>query len=421
MRAELILYNGTIRTLDPRRPLAEAVAVANGRVLAVGTVEEIEATAHANTRRIDLAGRTLLPGFNDACVHFWRAGLPAALTAAAPTVAATATGEERQPAPTSAEFEAALLAAGKAFWRLGITSVTEAGINPEQVAVYRRLASERRLPLRVNVMAHRYLNDGTKLPLPERFEGNWLRIDTVRLLADGDLTSGSAVPGAPHGHDPTARGKLHFSDDRMRTMVWDIHRAGLRAAIFALGEAAIEQGIGAIEYALERLPSMLKHRIDQFGLPTADHLRRSRYKIVAVPQPGLILGLDQPLDRSLPDSLVPLRAMLDAGLTLALGSGASAPAGANPLLGLKAAAERRTAQGAPIGPEQAISVAEALLLYTAGGASTAGEDHLKGTITPGKVADLVAISGDPLRAPLDRLADLRVEMTLIDGQVVFAI
>lgn len=410
MRAELILSNGTIRTLDPRRPLAEAVAVANGRVLAVGTVEEIEATAHANTRRIDLAGRTLLPGFNDACVHFWRAGLPAALAASAPTTAATTTGEERQPAPTSAEFEAALLAAGKAFWRLGITSVTEAGINPEQVAVYRRLASERRLPLRVNVMALRYLDDGTKLPLPERFEGNWLRIDTVRLLADGDLTSGSAAPGAPH-----------VSDDRMRAMVWDIHRAGLRAAIFALGDEAIEQGIGAIEYALERLPSMLKHRIDQFGLPTADHLRRSRYKIVAVPQPGFMLGLDQPLDRSLPDSLIPLRAMLDAGLTLALGSGASAPAGANPLFGLKAAAERRTAQGAPIGPEQAISVAEALLLYTAGGAAAAGEDHLKGTITPGKVADLVAISGDPLRAPLDRLADLRVEMTLIDGQVVFTI
>src|SRR5689334_1084720 len=66
--AELLIHNGTIHTMDARHPMVEAVAVANGRVLAAGVLEEVEPTAHSNTRRIDLKGRTLIPGFNDACV-----------------------------------------------------------------------------------------------------------------------------------------------------------------------------------------------------------------------------------------------------------------------------------------------------------------------------------------------------------------
>src|SRR5216683_2403864 len=62
-RAEIIISNGTIRTLDAAAPTAEAVAIANGRIVAAGTPDSVEALAHANTRRIDLKGRTLLPGF----------------------------------------------------------------------------------------------------------------------------------------------------------------------------------------------------------------------------------------------------------------------------------------------------------------------------------------------------------------------
>src|SRR5271165_6549158 len=73
--AELILYNGTIHTFDPAYPKVEAVAVSNGKLLAVGTFEQIDALTHANTRRIDLAGRTLIPGFNDAHIHLWKVGM----------------------------------------------------------------------------------------------------------------------------------------------------------------------------------------------------------------------------------------------------------------------------------------------------------------------------------------------------------
>jgi predicted amidohydrolase YtcJ len=369
IRAELILYYGTIHTMDPLHPTAEAVAVAGGRIIAVGQLEEIEATTHANTKRIDLAGRTLIPGFNDAHVNLYKAGLQ--LNGIAEETA------------NASDLETAILAAAKAYLRLGITSVTEAGLPPTLLDSYRKLADERRLPFRINAMALRYAADGSKIHLPERFESNWLRIDTVLIFADR----------------PDHEGLL-YTDDQMRALIWDIHRGGLRAAIQATSEAAIAQVIGAIEYASQRLVSRLKHRIEGFAQPTADHIRRSSHRIGVVIQPTAIM------DNANSDHL--LRSMLDFGLTVAFGSGAPQLSDTNPLQGIKVASER------------AISVAESLSLYTLGGAVVAGEDQLKGSISPGKYADLTILSGDPLRAPLARLTDLQVETVLVNGLVVYS-
>ncbi len=134
-RAEIILYNGTIRTMELLQPTAEAVAVAGGRVSAVGLLEAVEATAHANTRRIDLEGRTLIPGFNDAHAHLCDAGLR--LNAISDTTS------------DPVQLEAAILNAANAYLRVGITSVTEVGATPMMINAYQKLAGERRLPLRV--------------------------------------------------------------------------------------------------------------------------------------------------------------------------------------------------------------------------------------------------------------------------------
>jgi hypothetical protein len=515
--------------MNPLHATAEAVAIADGRILAVGQLEDVEATAHTNTRRLDLAGRTLVPGFYDAHIHLWKVGM--LLThwldlhlPAAPTIAAIvdrfreraaqnpadtwivgrgyndATLPERRhptrrdlnqastahpiflihnsahsaalnsralqlagitrdtanppggiierdeygeptgvlhetamdavnkvlPPPTDAEFEAAVLAGAKSLIRLGITSVAEAGVSPAQLEVYRRLTAERQMPFRVNAMARRYLDDGAKVPLPERFESNWLRIDTVKLFADGGLLSANAALSTPYpataGREPGYAGLLRASDEQMRAMIWDIHRAGLRAAIHAVGDTAIEQVIGAIEYAAHRLASRVKHRIEHFGLASTEHLRRCRYRISVVPQPIFIHAIGATYQRYVPEALMPrlygLRSMLDAGLSVALSSDAPVVPDANPLLGMKAAADRHTAEGQALSPEQAVTVAETLPLYTLGGAIAAGEDHLKGSIEPGKYADFAVISGDPLRAPVERLTDLRVEMTLINGRIV---
>jgi len=524
LHSETILYNGTIRTMDVLHPTVEAVAVANGKILALGSLEEIEATAHANTRRIDLSGRTLLPGFNDAHTHLWKVGMfltlwvdaRAAATPAIPaiveafkarasrtegstwitgrgynnltlpehrhptrqdldqastthpivlihtsahscvcnTLALQLAGITRdsadpvgghierdehgeptgvlhetamnavnkaQPAPTDAEFEAAVIAAGKHYLKLGVTSVTDPGVSPDQLSVYRHLATERRMPFRVNAMARRYTDDGLKVPLPERFEGNWLRIDTVKLFADGGLSSGNAALSVPY-RGRTDHGLLRHTDEQMQALIWDIHRAGLRAAVHAVGDAALQQVISAMEYASSRLVSRMKHRIEHFGLPSADHIRRCKGRISVVPQPIFIHALGETFLQYVPDALLPqlypLRTLVNAGLTVAISTDAPVVPDFTPMMNLRAAAERTSEAGTVIGPDETLSIAEALPLYTLGGATVAGEDHIKGSIAPGKVADLIVLSGDPLRAPLERLTDLRVEMTFVDGHVM---
>src|SRR5258708_39983684 len=95
---------------------------------------------------------------------------------------------------------------------------------------YKQRDAKPRLPLRVNVLARRYGFDDKKIPLPERSESNWLRVDTVWLSAE----------------------ESRYTDDQLRALIWDIHRAGLRAAIDATSESAINQAIGGIEDASHR-------------------------------------------------------------------------------------------------------------------------------------------------------------------------
>lgn len=523
--AELVIQNGTIHTLDKANPTAEAIAIRAGKILAVGSLEEIDLLTHANTRRIDLGGRTLIPGFNDAHLHLWKLGLLLttmldARAAATPSIAAivqafrsrtadtppdtwitgrgyheNALTEKRhpdrhdldaastnhplhlihtsahaavvntkalqlagitrdtpnppggeivrdehgeptgllletamgkiaaiQPAPTAQEFEDAVIAGAKACLKLGITSITEAGISPDQLDVYRRLKDTKQLPIRANVMALRYKSDGTKAPLPERLETEWLRIDTVKLFADGGLSSATAAISEDYRHAPT-RGLARYTDDQMKSLIWDIHRAGLRAAIHAIGDVAITQVLDAIEFAAQRLSSRLRHRIEHFGLPNADHLKRARYRVNVVPQTVFIHALGDSFLKFVPEKLAnqvyPLRSMLDAGLSVALSSDSPVVPDLNPLLGMKAAADRLSETGNAVLPEQGVSVAETLPLYTLAGAAIAGEDAIKGNIVPGKLADFTVLSGDPLRCPPDRLTDLRVELTMINGQIVY--
>jgi hypothetical protein len=111
--------------------------------------------------------------------------------------------------------------------------------------------------------------------------------------------------------------------------------------------------------------------------------------------------------------------MLEAGLTVALSSDAPVVPDDNPLVGMKAAVDRKDAKGDPIAPEQAITSYDALYAYTMGGAIASSDDDNRGSITPGKWADLVILSGDPLNTPPDELPNIKVEQTYVGGQLVY--
>jgi predicted amidohydrolase YtcJ len=113
-----------------------------------------------------------------------------------------------------------------------------------------------------------------------------------------------------------------------------------------------------------------------------------------------------------------IRSFLDAGLTVA-GSSDSPVAPDNPLLGIYAAVTRRARSGQQLLPEEAISAGQALAMYTTGAAQASFEEDVKGSIAPGKLADLVVLSTDPLKSSPEEIKNIRVEMTIVGGGVVW--
>ncbi len=305
---------------------------------------------------------------------------------------------------------------------LGITSATDPLLTPFHLSIYRQLEASGELVVRINGLPIRRADGGTEtIPLPERYVSDTLRIDCVKFFADGGLSGATAA--ISEAYKVTGdKGVLRFDDDELTKLMWEAHRAGFRIATHAIGDVAIEQVIRAYEAIHARQPSQLRHRIEHLGLPSADHLARCRaLNIIAVPQTIFLYALGTTYRRYLPDVFYPrcypVRAMIDARLTVALSSDAPVVPDDNPLMGMKAALDREDSNGAPITPEQAITAREALYAYTMGGAIASGDQTSRGSLTPGKWADMVILSGDPLATAPDALPSLRVQQTYVGGEL----
>jgi len=520
---DVVLYNGTVITLA-NPALAQAVGVRDGRIATVGTTADLLSLAGPHTKKIDLAGRTVVPGMNDAHAHIWKIGhllttmldlrrvagidelvksvktfsarLPpgawllgrgyneaamkeqraptrvdldraepsrpvvltrtcghiyavnsAALDKAqivAETVApsggeidrdasGTPTGILREtamglvsnvmPPPTADDYERMIVAGLKHQLSLGITSSSDCGVSPQLLDVYRAADARGALPARVNVMPLRRV-DGVPqpVPLPHQQVSDMLRVDTVKFLADGGLSGATAALSVPYRHVPT-RGVLRFEHSELQALCGDAHRAGWRIATHAIGDVAIDQMLDIYE-GLGEHPRGLAHRIEHFGLPDAAQLARAaRLRVIAAPQAIFIHSLGRNFRLYLPDSYLPrtypIRAMLDAGVRVALSSDAPVVEDDNPLVGMMAAVTRLDNTGHLIAPAQAITSAEALHAYTMGGAIATGDAENRGSIEAGKWADLAVLTANPLAISPETLPSAKVDMTLLAGRVVF--
>jgi predicted amidohydrolase YtcJ len=327
------------------------------------------------------------------------------------------------PPPTSAEYEAMIDAALRHQLALGITSSADCGVSPALLEVYRELDARNALPSRVNVMPLRRV-DGVPdaVPLPDQCISPMLRVDTVKFLADGGLSGATAALSVPYRH-VNQRGVLRFDERELRSLCRESHDAGWRIAIHAIGDVTIDQVLNVYE-SLGDHPRGYRHRIEHFGLPDAAQLARaSRLRLIAAPQSIFIHSLGKNFRNYLPDAFLPrtypIRAMLDAGVCVALSSDAPVVEDDNPFMGMMAAVTRLDSEGIPIAPEQAITTKEALYGYTMGGAIASGDETNRGSIEPGKWADLAVLSGNPLAQSPRALPDLRVDMTLLAGRVAF--
>jgi predicted amidohydrolase YtcJ len=332
-------------------------------------------------------------------------------------------------------------AAGRRYLAEGITSVTEAGVgggwigqSPVELAAYVNARDQGRLRVRVELMvisdafhplgAHPSdgIETGIDLGLRTGFGDDWLRLGPMKIFTDGSLVGRTAAMSAPFEGDPGNSGYLQAGADQLTEMIVEAHRAGWRVAAHAIGDRAIDLALDAFADAADQYPrARPRHRIEHFAAARPDQVARAaKLGVVAVGQGRFASELGDGMLAAVGANraawLYRQRSLLDAGMVLPGSSDRPVASGA-PLLGIHDMVNRRTGTGAPFNVAEAITAAEALRAYTWGSAYAAKQERIKGSISPGKLADFTVLSEDPTAVAPDRIAGLEVVATFLDGDL----
>jgi predicted amidohydrolase YtcJ len=246
--------------------------------------------------------------------------------------------------------------------------------------------------------------------LPEKHLSDKLRCDSVKFFADGGLSGATAAISRPYKTlEPPNYGILRFEEEELYTLALEAHQAGFRIGTHAIGDRALDQVLRVYERLYQTAPGP-RHRLEHFGLAGPEHLAKARQLgIIAVPQPVFLHELRTNYQRYVPEEwfcrCFNLRAMLEAGLTVAFSSDGPVVRQIDPLIGLRAALQEPLCAGNEVRLEQA------LWAYTLGGAVAQGDEGNRGSLEPGKWADLVILEGD-----LREIESLSVRQTLVGGR-----
>jgi hypothetical protein len=219
-------------------------------------------------------------------------------------------------------------------------------------------------------------------------------------------------------------GRLNPSQQELNKMVLDVHRSGSQAIIHAIEEPSIEAACVAIEYALQKFPrGDHRHRIEHCSVcPPALAKRLASLGVMVVTQPSFIYYHGERYLKTVPrrqlEHLYPLATLIKNDVTVS-GSSDCPVVPPNPLIGIYAAVSQTAETGEIVLSKERIAPLEALKMYTKHAAKTSFEEKIKGSIAPGKLADMVVLSGDPTKLSASELKDCEVEMTILDGEVVW--
>jgi hypothetical protein len=529
--ADLIITHANIWTVDPSHPRAQAVALLGGRIVAVGTDADVQAWRGPQTRVIDVDGKLLLPGFNDAHVHFvsggaqldrvqlndaaspeefahriaervkttpkgaWIRGgnwdetkwnppqLPTkelidpitgdtpvfverydghmGLANSAALRAAGITAQTSDPPggtivrdakgnPTGALKDAAqdmlvkfippmthderLHAAKRALAHaasLGVTSVQNMDPDYADIAIYSELLERGELTTRIYAAPLiTDFEDQVRIGVRHAFGGPYLRIGAVKAFADGSLGSRTAYFFEPFSDTPDNRGLL--SDQMqpltlMRDRMLKADAAGIQLCTHAIGD----QGISLIldfyaDIVHEHGPADRRFRIEHAQhMASKDFDRFAQLGVIASVQPYHAIDdgrwAEGRLGHDRASRTYAFRTFLNHDVRLAFGTDWEV-APLNPMLGLYAAVTRATLDGKNPGgwfPEQKLTVAEAVRAYTMGSAYAEFQENEKGSITPGKLADMVIVSDDIFNIDPVKIRDVRVLKTFVGGKIVY--
>ena len=340
------------------------------------------------------------------------------------------------PAPTEEERVAAVAAACRAYNAVGLTGVAEPGLYPPEIRAFDRARREGKLTVRTDMLmaAWGFGAPESELGLEERFESlgvggglgdDLLRLEGIKLMIDGGMSDRTARMFDAYLDEPDNRGTWVVEPKRLVRLIRWVHDLGWPMDIHTCGDEAQETVVRAFASAQRENPKpWLRHRVHHAYFPTPAALEAmAEAGIPAVVSSPFLTNLGEGFVNSVgperASRAMPMRTYLNAGVPLA-GSSDSYITDYNPWVGMHAAVNRTTATGRDLGKEnEALTPEEALRSYTLGGAYVTGREDRQGSITPGKLADLVVLDRDPLAIPPDELDRVRPTATMLGGEWVF--
>jgi len=528
MEVDLILKNGKIWTGTDQPKWAQAIAIKGEKILAVGNNSEIMAMTGRATRVIDVEGKLVVPGFNDAHVHFRDGGfslleiklrdaknedeyaqrikkevesLPegtwitggnwdheawpskkyptkelidpftpvhpvlvnrldghvalanslalklAGITKTTPDpqggqilkdpITGEPTGILRDAAmelvyqvipPKSYEQQRrVILAALKHAAALGVTSIQDNSSRMD-LQIYQELLQQDKLTLRINAWRPiECCNEFKKLGISARFGAPMLRIGCLKLYADGSMGAGSALFFESYADDPGTSGLAMYPEDELQRLILEADAQGLQLATHAIGDKANRMVLDAYQKALQingRRDS--RHRIEHAQVVKPEDLPRfAELGVIASIQPSHCIDdmrwAEKRIGKARCHDSYRFRSIYDAGAKIAFGTDWPVEP-LNPMLGIYAAVTREFPEGGPAGgwhPEEKLTLEQALTLYTQGPAYAEFAEDVKGTLEPGKLADLVALSKNLFEIAPREILETKAVLTIVGGKIVF--
>ncbi|MFQ6126549.1 MAG: amidohydrolase [Candidatus Heimdallarchaeota archaeon] len=327
------------------------------------------------------------------------------------------------------EYYSALKAACELALSKGITTIhclpTNSRAKSPELKIFQKLYKRGDLPLRVYLMIPEpSLPNLLELGISTGFGNSYLKIGGIKVLLDGSFGGHTAAMMEPYNDQPDNKGILIYSEEQLHTVVKKAHNAGFQLGIHTIGDRAARIAIDAIEAALEENPREdSRHRLEHASTLSPGLIQRmKKLGMVAAAQPPFIKSDGDWVPDRLGDKrsryVYPFKTMITAGIKVAAGSDCPVEL-MDPFQGIQDAVTRVTVNGTVFVPEERVSVEQALRMYTLDAAYGAFEEHIKGSIEPGKFADMIIVSDNPFDVPTDKISEIEVAQTIVGGKIVY--
>ncbi len=323
--------------------------------------------------------------------------------------------------------------------RWGITSCLDPGVRVDLMRAYQSVYKKGEQPLRVNMMPEAYGlaaigsdkvdPSGTEgildyIGIRSPFGDDWLSIGALKFAMDGGIGSKTALMHGPWVDGTKSDIPLRLDLDVMEDLFVRAHRLGWSVGVHTCGDKAQDIAMDAFVKASKAYPRSddMRHNIIHGYLPTEKSLKEMKEHNVAVSlQPGFMYVEGDIYWDALSEEQIhyfkPIKTYLDHGIKVACNSDMTS-AHYNPFLGMYSVVARKTSQGRSLGDAEKVSREQMLRLFTVDSAHLSFDDHRKGSIEAGKLADMAVLSGDILTVPEEEIKDLTVDMTVVDGKIV---